>query len=80
MYLEQIKAELNEAATVLNKFINDENNMKLIQQAALLISDSFKQGGKCFQEMGSHCDAMHFAEELTGVIVKIDRPSCDCDF
>lgn len=46
MYLEQIKAELNEAATVLNKFINDENNMKLIQQAALLISDSFKQGGK----------------------------------
>ncbi|HDR1440482.1 TPA: phosphoheptose isomerase, partial [Pasteurella multocida] len=43
MYLEQIKAELNEAATVLNKFINDENNMKLIQQAALLISDSFKQ-------------------------------------
>ncbi len=56
MYLEQIKAELNEAATVLNKFINDENNMKLIQQAALLISDSFKQGvGKCFlAEMGGH--------------------------
>lgn len=32
-----------EAQDVLNKFINDENNMKLIQQAALLISDSFKQ-------------------------------------
>lgn len=68
MYLAQIKAELVEAQDVLNKFINDGNNMKLIQQAALLISDSFKQGGKVLScgNGGSHCDAMHFAEELTG--------------
>lgn len=68
MYLDQIKAELNEAATVLDKFLNDENNIALIQQAALLISDSFKQGGKVLScgNGGSHCDAMHFAEELTG--------------
>ncbi|MDU7786594.1 MAG: phosphoheptose isomerase, partial [Aggregatibacter aphrophilus] len=46
MYLNQIKAELTEAADVLNKFLSDDNNIKLIQQAALLISDSFKQGGK----------------------------------
>ena len=43
MYLEQIKAELVEAQDVLNKFISDENNIKLIQEAALLISNSFKQ-------------------------------------
>ncbi|HHF3744624.1 TPA: phosphoheptose isomerase, partial [Haemophilus influenzae] len=46
MYLDQIKAELVEAQDVLNKFISDENNIKLIQEAALLISNSFKQGGK----------------------------------
>lgn len=68
MYLNQIKSELNEAATVLDKFINDEKNISLIQEAALLIANSFKQGGKVLScgNGGSHCDAMHFAEELTG--------------
>ena len=68
MYFDQIKAELTEAADVLNKFLSDDNNIKLIQQAALMISDSFKQGGKVLScgNGGSHCDAMHFAEELTG--------------
>ena len=68
MYFEKIKAELTEAADVLNKFLADENNIKLIQKAALLISESFKQGGKVLScgNGGSHCDAMHFAEELTG--------------
>ena len=36
MYLDQIKAELVEAQDVLNKFISDENNIKLIQEAALI--------------------------------------------
>ena len=68
MYLDQVKAELLEAQDVLQKFIADENNIKLIQEAALLISDSFKQGGKVLScgNGGSHCDAMHFAEEMTG--------------
>ena len=68
MYFDKIKAELTEAADVLNKFLSDENNIKLIQKAALLISESFKQGGKVLScgNGGSHCDAMHFAEELTG--------------
>ncbi|QHB18484.1 MULTISPECIES: D-sedoheptulose 7-phosphate isomerase [Mannheimia] len=68
MYLEQIKAELQEAADVLDKFMLDENNIKLIEEAALLIANSFKQGGKVIScgNGGSHCDAMHFAEELTG--------------
>lgn len=68
MYLQQIKAELQEAADVLDKFMSDGNNIKLIQEAALLISNIFKQGGKVIScgNGGSHCDAMHFAEELTG--------------
>ncbi|PMI07286.1 phosphoheptose isomerase, partial [Vibrio splendidus] len=39
-----------------------------IEAAAKLIADSFKQEGKVLScgNGGSHCDAMHFAEELTG--------------
>ncbi len=68
MYLEQIKTELTEARNVLNTFINDENNLKLIEKAAFILAESFKQGGKVLScgNGGSHCDAMHFAEELTG--------------
>lgn len=68
MYQQQILSELKEARDVLDKFISDENNLKLIQEAALLIANSFKQGGKVLScgNGGSHCDAMHFAEELTG--------------
>ena len=48
MYLAEIKAELQEAADLLDKFMNNEKNIQLIQDAALLIANSFKQGGKCF--------------------------------
>ncbi|MCT8684851.1 D-sedoheptulose 7-phosphate isomerase [Glaesserella parasuis] len=68
MYQQQILIELQEAQQVLNDFTNDQHNLKLIQEAALLITDSFKNGGKILScgNGGSHCDAMHFAEELTG--------------
>lgn len=68
MYQQQILAELQEARDVLDKFLSGEQNLKLIQEAALLIANSFKQGGKVLScgNGGSHCDAMHFAEELTG--------------
>ena len=68
MYINDIQTELNQAVDVLVKFVNDEHNIQTIQQAALLIADSFKKGGKVLScgNGGSHCDAMHFAEELTG--------------
>ncbi len=76
MYQQQILSELQEAADVLNKFMSDKKNIQLIQEAALLISESFKQGGKVLScgNGGSHCDAMHFAEELTGRY-RENRPS-----
>jgi len=63
-----IRRELEEAATVLERFLADDSNIDAIDQAAQLISDSFKAGGKVLScgNGGSHCDAMHFAEELTG--------------
>jgi len=36
MYFDQIKAELVEAQDVLNKFVSDDNNIKLIEKAAKL--------------------------------------------
>ncbi len=68
MYQDLIRSELNEAAEVLNKFIQDDNNIRQIENAAKLIADAFKKGGKVLScgNGGSHCDAMHFAEELTG--------------
>ncbi|WP_305417215.1 D-sedoheptulose 7-phosphate isomerase [Photobacterium leiognathi] len=68
MYQDLIRAELTEAADVLNRFLSDDKNMADIEAAAKLLADSFKQGGKVLScgNGGSHCDAMHFAEELTG--------------
>lgn len=63
-----IRSELREAAVVLESFMADENNLQLIADAATLISDAINNGGKVIScgNGGSHCDAMHFAEELTG--------------
>ncbi len=68
MYQDLIRSELNEAAQVLNKFLSDDHNIGQIEAAAKMIADSFKQEGKVLScgNGGSHCDAMHFAEELTG--------------
>lgn len=68
MYQDLIRSELEEAQKVLADFLADETNIQDIQAAAKMIADSFKQGGKVMScgNGGSHCDAMHFAEELTG--------------
>lgn len=63
-----IQAELQQAASVLEKFMNDERNIALIEKASDTIAQSIREGGKVIScgNGGSHCDAMHFAEELTG--------------
>lgn len=68
MYEDIIRSELNEAAETLNQFLSDKKNLQAIQEAAILLANSFKAGGKVLScgNGGSHCDAMHFAEELTG--------------
>lgn len=63
-----ISAEFTQAAQVLEKFMGNDHNLLLIEQASKVISDSINKGGKVIScgNGGSHCDAMHFAEELTG--------------
>ncbi|HXA02446.1 MAG TPA: D-sedoheptulose 7-phosphate isomerase [Cytophagaceae bacterium] len=60
--------ELKEASAVLEKFMADQKNIEAIEKAARLIANSIKGGGKVLScgNGGSACDAMHFAEELTG--------------
>lgn len=64
----QIREELNEARKTLDVFINNAENLIRIEEAAVLLAGSINHGGKVIScgNGGSHCDAMHFAEELTG--------------
>ena len=58
----------NNRRQVLEAFISDEKNLEQVKNAGDLLVDMFRQGGKVFScgNGGSLCDAMHFAEELTG--------------
>jgi len=70
-----IKEELYEAEKLLIKIINQPAMINNINQAALLMAEAVKNNGKIIScgNGGSHCDAMHFAEELTGRY-RNDRP------
>lgn len=68
MCIDLIRFELQQAAQILNQFMSDDKNLDPVRQAAFLLVDAFKAGKKVIScgNGGSHCDAMHFAEELTG--------------
>ncbi len=65
---EIIRSELLEATQVLNTFLEDGQQLANIERAAALLAESILAGGKIIScgNGGSHCDAMHFAEELSG--------------
>ncbi len=56
MYQDLIRAELTEAAEVLNRFLSDDKNLADIEAAAKLLAESIKQGGKVLScgNGGSH--------------------------
>ncbi|RAK02133.1 D-sedoheptulose 7-phosphate isomerase [Larkinella arboricola] len=69
MMLDQlIHQELTEARSVLDTFLSDSNQLAAIEQAARLMAEALQSGRKIIScgNGGSHCDAMHFAEELSG--------------
>ena len=63
-----IKSHFTEAADILNQFIANPTNFENIEMAGKIMVESLKNGGKIMScgNGGSLCDAMHFAEELTG--------------
>lgn len=74
--MDLIKNSFQDAQKVLNDFVADEGNITLVREAGDLLVNMFRQGGKVFScgNGGSLCDAMHFAEELTGRF-RSDRPA-----
>ena len=74
--MDTIRSQFLEAQEVLISFISDDANILAIENAGALIVNSFKQKGKLMScgNGGSMCDAMHFAEELSGRF-RNNRPS-----
>ncbi|MFT4031451.1 MAG: D-sedoheptulose 7-phosphate isomerase [Siphonobacter sp.] len=66
--IDLIQQELTEAQHVLERFLSDSANLQAIEKAAQTIATAIQNGKKVIScgNGGSHCDAMHFAEELTG--------------
>jgi D-sedoheptulose 7-phosphate isomerase len=73
---EFIKKHFEEAQSVLSAFVNDPEKMSAVEAAGNAMVHALKNGGKIIScgNGGSMCDAMHFAEELTGRY-RDDRPS-----
>ena len=76
MQLQSIQQELEEAQRVIRTFLEDRRNIEPIQAAGELMVVSLQSGGKIIScgNGGSMCDAMHFAEELSGRY-RSDRPA-----
>ena len=68
MSADRIQSHFIQARLVLDEFIGNPANMENILNAGNMMVNSLKNGGKILScgNGGSHCDAMHFAEELTG--------------
>lgn len=66
--MDLIKTEFLEAQKVLAEFISSDINFEKIDHASSILATVFKNGNKVIScgNGGSMCDAMHFAEELSG--------------
>lgn len=63
-----VRQELTQAQHVLDSFLGNATNTANIVSAARLMAEAIKYDKKIIScgNGGSHCDAMHFAEELSG--------------
>ncbi len=67
---------LREAQATLDTFVNNPSQLEKCEKFSQILIESFRGGGRLFTcgNGGSHCDAMHFAEEFTGRYRKDRRP------
>lgn len=70
------KASFKEAVQALDQFLSEPKNFELCQKFSQSLVETVNSGGNLFScgNGGSHCDAMHFAEEFTGRYRKNRRP------
>lgn len=74
--LQHVKASLQEAHTALENLLQNEACLQNIVEASNILADCFAAKGHVYScgNGGSMCDAMHFAEELSGRFRK-NRPA-----
>ncbi len=70
-----LKNYLNSSKHTLDVFLSCDNNFSILEKIVLEMTNALSTGKKIIScgNGGSMCDAMHFAEELTGRFKK-DRP------
>src|SRR5262245_9811247 len=70
------KKSLESAAQSLKAFMDNSELMDRCAKFSQVLADTFRREGNVFScgNGGSHCDAMHFAEEWTGRYRKDRRP------
>lgn len=76
MIRETIEYSLEEARRELESFLKDPRTVPAMEKIVKILSESLSGGGKIMScgNGGSLCDAVHFAEELTGRFRKNRRP------
>ena len=76
MSINTVENALTEARWALDELLNNRQALAAIDQAGQLMAQTIKAGGKIMScgNGGSLCDAMHFAEEMTGRYRK-NRPA-----
>jgi D-sedoheptulose 7-phosphate isomerase len=76
MIIDQIKENFHQAQEVLGNFISNPQTWEKLEKAGELMVHALKSGNKIIScgNGGSLCEAMHFAEELTGRFHKERMP------
>lgn len=71
-----VREALLEAQDVLNRFVQNSENITTIAETAEMMKAVFERQGRIFTcgNGGSLCDAVHFAEECTGKFRDDRRP------
>lgn len=70
------KTCFTDAQKTVTEFVNDSKQIEACVRFTDMLLNTFKSGGNAFScgNGGSHCDAMHFAEEFTGKYRKDRKP------
>lgn len=74
--MEQIRKHFTEAQEILSQFIGNPDSLRSIEAAGQALLHAIRNGNQIVScgNGGSMCDAMHFAEELSGKY-RNDRPA-----
>jgi len=66
--MNSIRTHFEEAHGLISTILSDPSFMHSVREAGEIMCDALRSGGKIIScgNGGSMCDAMHFAEELTG--------------